>query len=208
MGRVHAIIKRSDAHADAISFAVKSSNTISLPRYRDQQRSELIIIAYRVLAWLEQQMPAQSAGAFIHPGNVFDAYSAISKVLGSATEDVLVVDPYLDEMILIEYGSSVPPGVLIRLLTDPNNYKKNLLPALARWQEQYGVQRPIELRLSEPRRLHDRAIFVDSAAVWTLTQSIKDFAKRAPGHISRVDSIAQEKRDAYEALWAESKPPA
>ncbi|CAB3959590.1 phosphatidylserine/phosphatidylglycerophosphate/cardiolipin synthase family protein [Achromobacter piechaudii] len=208
MGRVHAILVRAGARSDAMSFSVKSSNTITLPGYRENQRNELIIIAYRTLAALEQRMPSQSAGTFINPGSVFDAYSAISKVLSSATVDILVVDPYLDEVILTEYGSSVRPGVMIRLMTDPTNYRKSLLPVLARWAAQYGDKRPIELRLSEPRRLHDRAIFVDSTHAWTLTQSIKDFAKRSPGHISRADAIAREKQEAYEALWTESTPPA
>ncbi|MNQ61802.1 hypothetical protein D3C85_761230 [compost metagenome] len=208
MGRVHAIIQRADVGMDAVEFSVKSTGLSSLPGMQRQQRSALMVIAYRALAALERRMPTESAGEFIHPGNVFDAYSAISKVLSSATEDLLIVDPYMDEMILTEYGSSVRPGVVVRLLADQGTYKQSLLPALARWRQQHGETRPTELRLAPPRRLHDRAIFVDCAHAWTLTQSIKDFAKRSPGHISRADAIAHEKREAYEAIWTESNAPA
>jgi len=37
---------------------------------------------------------------------------------------------------------------------------------------------------------------------WILTQSLKDFAKRAPAEIVRADDTAALKIDAYEAIWA------
>jgi len=56
-----------------------------------------------------------------------------------------------------------------------------------------------------PKTLHDRAIFVDKAKAWTLTQSLKDFAKRSPAEIVRADDTAALKIAAYEAIWATSK---
>lgn len=205
LGHVHMIVESAAVPGDASLFALKATNLSTSPILKGGERTSLVIIAYRALAALERSGSSSFTGMFIHPGNVFDAYTAISQVLSQATNDLLILDPYADEKILTAFGSSVAPGVPIRILADRNDYKRNLSTALKLWHQQYADGRPVELRLAEPRRLHDRAIFVDRRDVWTLTQSIKDFAKRSPGHITRVDNIGREKREAYEAIWDESE---
>jgi hypothetical protein len=55
--------------------------------------------------------------------------------------------------------------------------------------------------------LHDRLIIVDWSQVWTLTQSLKDFAARSPASVIRVDGdLARLKIDAYEQLWTAAQP--
>jgi hypothetical protein len=61
------------------------------------------------------------------------------------------------------------------------------------------------VRLSQPKALHDRAIFVDRAHSWLLTQSIKDFAKRSPAEIVRGVDGTHMKFDAYQSIWEASK---
>ena len=207
LGRVHAIVERAGVVGDALTFSVKATHLSNIPSSKNSDRTSLSIIAYRALAALERNVPSSFNGKFIHPGNVFDAFSAISKVLSLGTKDLLVVDAYADEKILTEYGDSIAVGVPLRILADKNNYKRNLLVAVDRWRQQHGAPRPVELRLAQPKRVHDRAIFVDQRDAWTLTQSIKDFAVRAPGHITLVDKISLEKREAYEAIWDESEVP-
>ncbi|HET6407275.1 MAG TPA: hypothetical protein VFG14_05295 [Chthoniobacteraceae bacterium] len=57
------------------------------------------------------------------------------------------------------------------------------------------------------RALHDRLIVVDLGEVWILSQSIKDFAKRSPGIVTRIDTeFGEQKIIAYENLWANSNP--
>ena len=70
---------------------------------------------------------------------------------------------------------------------------------------QYGAARPLQVRLAPPKALHDRAIFTDQTTAWTLTQSLKDFAKRSPAEIVRADDIAALKIAAYEAIWANAQ---
>ncbi|HGN0628756.1 TPA: hypothetical protein ACKRM8_006098 [Pseudomonas aeruginosa] len=205
LGRVHVIIERADVGADALLFSNMATNLSQSPLLKERERTKLMIVAYRALAKLEASSPPSFGGMFVHPGNVFDAFTAIAKVLGQATIDLLIVDPYADEKILTEFGGSVAPGVPIRILADRNDYKRNLSTAVSRWQQQNGDARPVELRLAVPKRLHDRAIFVDRRDAWTLTQSIKDFAVRSPGHVTRVDNIGSEKREAYETIWEESE---
>jgi hypothetical protein len=52
--------------------------------------------------------------------------------------------------------------------------------------------------------LHDRVILIDGTAAWTLTQSIKDFAKRSPAEIVRAEDTASLKIAAYEDIWKNS----
>jgi hypothetical protein len=59
--------------------------------------------------------------------------------------------------------------------------------------------------LAPAKALHDRAIFIDKTTAWTLTQSLKDFAKRSPAEIVRADDVAALKIDAYENIWAKAK---
>lgn len=159
-------------------------------------------IVYRTFAVMEMRVPAGVAGSFIPVGDAFDAYTALSKVLQTATMDVLIVDPYMDETALTDFGSAVPEGVRFRLMADNASCKPTLQPAALRWVEQYGAARPLSVRLAPPRCLHDRAIFVDQKVAWTLTQSLKDFATRSPAEIVRADDTAELKIAAYEEIWS------
>ncbi len=157
---------------------------------------------YHALAIAELNAPPSAQGAFIPANSTFDAFTAINKVLQSAKQDILMVDPYLDEAILTEYGGSVPPGVMLRLLSDQSSAKDSLKPAATRWAQQHGAARPLGLRLAPPKALHDRLILIDGTTAHTLTQSLKDFAKRSPAEIVRTDDTAALKVSAYEAVWA------
>src|SRR5215469_8925029 len=142
--------------------------------------SQITTVLYRVLAAAELKAPPSVRGAFIPAGGSFDAFAALAKVLQSANKEVLIVDPYMDETALTEFGGAVPAGVLLRLLADQSTHKPTLQPAATRWASQHGVSRPIQVRLAPQKTLHDRAIFIDRMTAWILTQSLKDFAKRAP----------------------------
>lgn len=165
---------------------------------------QLITFVYRAQATAESKVPAAMAGAFIPVGSSFDAFSAIAKIVQNATGNVLIVDPYLDETALTDFGLTIPSGVRVRLLADQKDHKPSLIPAAQRWVSQHGALRPIEVRLAPAKSLHDRAIFVDGSGAWTLTQSLKDFAKRSPAEIVRADDTAQLKIQAYEAIWTQS----
>jgi hypothetical protein len=163
------------------------------------------LVLYRVLAAAELNAPASAKGAFIPVGNSFDAFASLAKVLQTATRDALIVDPYMDEAVLTEFGGTVPSGVIFRLLSDHATYKPTLHTAATKWVTKYGVARPLHVRLAPPKALHDRAIFIDQTTAWTITQSFKDLAKRSPAEIVRADDTAALKITAYEAIWATAR---
>jgi hypothetical protein len=73
------------------------------------------------------------------------------------------------------------------------------------WVTQHGANHPLQVRLAKPRELHDRLIIVDATVAYTLTQSLKDFAKRAPAEIVRADDTASLKIAAYEDIWSSAE---
>jgi hypothetical protein len=63
------------------------------------------------------------------------------------------------------------------------------------------------VRLTAARTPHDRLIFADRSKVWSLTQSLKDFAARSPALAQRLDpGAAQLKIDFYEGVWTLATP--
>jgi len=163
-------------------------------------------IIYRAMAVCEVHLPASAAGAFVPAGDVFDAFAALTKLFETAKSDILIVDPYLDESVLVDFGGAVPLGINVRLLADQQSVKATFAPAVTKWRTQYGLARPLEARLTQPKVLHDRAIFIDRTEAWTLTQSLKDFAKKSPAELVRANDVAALKIAAYEAIWTSSMP--
>jgi hypothetical protein len=77
--------------------------------------------------------------------------------------------------------------------------------ALMAWfifHENYGGERPLAVRMAQPRTLHDRVALIDKQTAWTVTQSFRDFAKRSPAEIVRADDTASLKIAAYEQIWS------
>jgi hypothetical protein len=199
LGRAEALVAASrDVIAIAEFGAAKSS--LTQPTMRASGLQKLMLVLYGVLGKAELASPAAAQGAFIPVGGSFDAYSALAKVFGLATADVLVVDPYMDDSVLLDFGGAVPETVVLRLLSDQATAKQSLGPAAAKWKAQYP-NRSVQVRLAAARTLHDRVILVDGKDAWTVTQSLKDLAKRSPAEIVRANDVAALKIAAYEQIW-------
>jgi hypothetical protein len=176
---------------------------LAMPSSSAFAASQIADIVHRALAVAELRAPAATQGSFIPAGNAMDAFTAMSKVLGGVSKDVLIIDPYLDERALTDFAPLSPEGVTIRLLADMKHHKPTLKPAAQSWGSQYGATRPLAVRIAPPRTLHDRALIVDGTQAWVLTQSLNAFATRAPASIVRVDDeTAALKIAAYEDMWA------
>lgn len=204
LGRGHALVKAVNVGAGFDAIAL----TTAMDRLRtaawSSAVSQIFQILYRAMGHCELHLPAGSSGSFVPVGNSFDAFAALTKIFDHAKIDVMIVDPYMDQAALVDFGLAVPEGVQLRLLADTGDHKASLKPAAEKWIAQYGANRPLSVRLAPTKSLHDRAIFIDRKDAWTITQSLKDFAKRAPAEIIRADSIAALKVEAYEQIWSTS----
>jgi len=206
VARAHALIAAVGVGTDAAKFSIEVDGRLGAHVWHESAVSSLFRMLYRALAHCELRSPAAAAGAFIPVGNSFDAFAALSKIMQTATSDVLIIDPYMDETALTEFGHAVSAGVSLRLLTDESTSRPSLVPAVQKWVQQHGSNRPLAARRAVARQLHDRALFVDGKRAWILTQSLKDFAKRSPAEIVRADDTASMKIAAYEAIWAAAAP--
>jgi hypothetical protein len=167
---------------------------------------EIVAILHRALAHAELLAPAASQGSFIAAGNEFQAFARLAKVLEQARTDLLIVDPYMDEVVLTDFAPLAKDGIHIRLLAAEGRAKPTLEPAASRWVTQYRSNRPLELKLADAKMMHDRLILIDGKAAWLVTQSFKDFAKRSHGSIALADPEAGKmKIAAYEGIWRAAK---
>lgn len=205
LGRAYVLVKETGEIADTISIKNDIDKLESIyPLQRSAAVSSIHSIIYRALAAAELAAPAGLSGTFIPIGNSFDAFSAISKILAIAKMDVFIIDPYMDEVTLTEFGTAVPENIKLRLMADKNDHKATLKPAAQNWIKQYGAKRPLSVRLAPPRVLHDRAIFIDNITAYNLTQSLNAFAKRSPAEIIKADDTAALKIAAYREIWESS----
>ena len=201
LARLAALIGETGNLHDQSSLRIHQNRLGSRP-YHEDSVQKIKSMLFRALAWAELGAPARAQGSFVAASSPLDAFATISKVIAEAKSDLLIVDPYLDQTVLTDFAISAPEGVTIRLLADGQNVYPTLSPAAARFRQQYGAKRPLDVRISAPRALHDRAIFVDKNESWQASQSFKDFAQRSPATLSRLTGDAGiMKFEAYEALW-------
>lgn len=205
LGRAYAQIEAVFGQTvDAISFKQQMDTAVA---HHDKFLRETAVgmmqsILYRALAYSESLAPAAAQGAYIPAGSVFDAMAAISKILSAAQQEALIIDPYMDEKALTDFAGLAQAGVTIKLLADSAAVKSTLQPAGNRWLAQHGASRPLQVRLSAPKALHDRLIIVDMKDSWLLGQSLNAFAQRAPASIVRADpEISALKVQGYGAIW-------
>ena len=205
LGRAAALVEQSGDLADKVSFKVAAQN-LSGPLHEANVQTIKSII-HATLARAELAAPLSVQGAFIQAGGTFDAFVAFGKAVESAAKEVMIVDPYADAKALTDFAVQVPEGVAVRVLADAEYRKATLKPATESWQTQHGVSRPLEVRLTPKKALHDRLILVDNKLVWTLGQSLNAIGARAPTSIVRVDpETSALKVAAYEDLWAGATP--
>lgn len=189
----HALVSRWDS-LEAISFK-SASDFLSMRATRQTNISRIFGILHRAIADLELQVPSEMEVNF-GAGDVYDFFKALNKVIASAEQSLLIVDPYLDETVFDHYLSSRHEDVQVRLLVNKN--AEQLLPASKKYIAQFGDV--LEIRKSKV--LHDRVIFVDGYVCWLIGQSLKDAAKAKPTYLVQLPpDVVPAKLENYEEIW-------
>jgi hypothetical protein len=132
-------------------------------------------------------------------GMVFDYFDEIRKLVETAQQDLLFVDPYLDAEFVSRYLVHVPAAVVIRLLA--REKLGTLLPAVDAFVQQ--SERGIEVR-SAPG-FHDRYMFVDRGSCYQSGASFKDGARTAPTTLTQITDAFAAVLQMYEDLWQRAK---
>ncbi|MFN3225704.1 MAG: phosphatidylserine/phosphatidylglycerophosphate/cardiolipin synthase family protein [Hyphomicrobiales bacterium] len=203
LGKVDALLQELEPLSAA---EVSASRQVHLYRDPWAVKDTANAALYRALAKAEFSLPVESQGSFIAPGNALDAMAGVSRIMKTAEKNVLIVDPYMDDLMLTHYAVLASEGVLVELLSDERTVKPSFGPAVERFRVQFADKRPISARLSRPGSLHDRLVFLDGQVAYSITQSFKDLASRAHASIIRVDTeLTAMKYNAYQALWLDGK---
>ena len=176
--------------------------------YAQQQLGTLVALnsGYRrVVALLHEarhNLRMETVGPLSIPvahGHVFDYFDEVRKLVETAKEDLLFIDPYLDAEFVSRYLTHVSKGVTIRLLA--REKLQTLLPAVDAFAKQSGTV--IQVR-SAPN-FHDRYVFVDAKACYQSGASFKDGAKSAPTTLTQITDAFAAMSQTYEGLWSNAK---
>ncbi len=105
-----------------------------------------------------------------YEGQVFDAYSFVSRVIKSATNSIVLIDNYIDEDVLILFSkrkSSV--NVVI--------YSANITPKMKLDITRFNTQYP-KIEIKSFKQSHDRFLIIDQETVYHIGASLKDLGKK------------------------------
>jgi hypothetical protein len=105
-----------------------------------------------------------------YDGQIFDAYSFVSKLIKSAKYSILLFDNYIDETVFIQL-SKRQKGVTAIVYT--KNITKQLKLDVERFNTQYE---PVEVK--EFAKSHDRFLIIDEIEVYHIGASLKDLGKK------------------------------
>ena len=199
LGRVSNFIEEWRGPAKSVSLA------LSISTLRDRELLRKIVGLDEILTLLHQARynlrmktigPVNTA---IGQGAVFDYFDELRKLIETATQDLLFVDPYLDAEFVSRYLSHVKPGVSIRLLT--GKLVPKLLPAVKLFVQQFDVAVEVRSTLG----FHDRYILVDQNACYQSGASFKDGAKKAPTTLTQITDAFPAVLQTYKDMWDQAK---
>jgi hypothetical protein len=140
LGRAHVLVKRAVDTVDQVKFTVASESLQVASSIRGSHAGTIRALVYRALAHAESRAPVSVRGAFIPAGDAFTALTQVRNVLQIAKRDVFIVDPYMDEAALMDFGLLIPERTTVRLLADSDKrtLRPSLRPAVERWIREYA----------------------------------------------------------------------
>ncbi len=118
---------------------------------------------------LEKNQLSPEKGIFFN-GQIFDAYVFLAKLIKKPKEEIIIIDNYLDESVLILL-SKCSPGVSITFYTKEVSNKLKL--DFEKFTQQYPNA---SLKLFS--KSHDRFIIIDKSELYHFGASLKDLGKK------------------------------
>ena len=117
---------------------------------------------------LEDKTLKPKQGIF-YDGEVFDAYVFINDLLKLATNEIILIDNYIDETVFTIFSKY--PNIKIKIYT--KIITKQLKLDFQKYETQYK-----NIELLEFKNSHDRFLIIDKKEVYHLGASLKDLGKK------------------------------
>jgi hypothetical protein len=113
------------------------------------------------------ELPTQ--GVFFD-GQIFDAYELMSRIIRSATKEIILIDNYIDESVLAHLSKRAENVEAII-------YTKSISKTIKLDLEKHNSQYP-PIHINELRASHDRFLIIDQKELYHVGASLKDLGKK------------------------------
>ena len=169
----------------SVGYRVKSRRGVDFRRWANAVLQDYILRGYAVnqrIERLEERVSEHdqqikffvrtaltpTQGVFFD-GQIFDAYVFVADLIKTAKENIVLIDNYIDESVLLLL-SKRKAGVTARILT--RQISQVLATDLSRHNQQYPP-----VTVEESSRYHDRFLIIDGT-VYHIGASLKDLGKK------------------------------
>ena len=157
-----------------------------LKGYALNQRMDRIENKYEYLSNTVNQISLQlqtnlppKQGIFFN-GQIFDAYIFFSEIIKNAQTEIILIDNYIDETVLLHLSKR---NADVKAIIYTGKITPQLLLDLEKHNKQYP---PIEIKPFS--NSHDRFLIIDQKELYHIGASLKDLGKKWFG-FSRMDSL-------------------
>jgi hypothetical protein len=205
LASANALLRSSGSLADALQLRVACENLDSPLRARNAQT--IVNILHRAFAKAELNAPREVQGSVLLIGETLHAHIAVRQLLRATSNDALLVEPDAVGKILADYATLAPDRVTVRLLADEAQYKPSLIAGVARWEQRFGDQRKLMVRLASANSLHERLILLDCSRAWVLGVPLSELSRRVQTTLVRMRPEEEARKIAvYAEIWEEAEP--
>lgn len=133
----------------------------------------------KIFKALENNDLKNNSGIFFN-GQIFDAYVFVSDLIKSAKVEIILIDNYIDESVLVLLNKR-NNNVNVKILTNTEN--KNIKLDLEKCSQQYE-----NMNIKNFKNSHDRFLIIDNKELYHIGASLKDLGKKWFA-FSRMDSF-------------------
>ena len=102
-------------------------------------------------------------------GQIFDAYVFINNLLKTATQEIVLIDNYIDDTVLTLFSKYKD----LKFIIITKSISKQLKLDIDRYKEQY---KNLEVKISN--KYHDRFLLIDNKEAFHVGASLKDLGKK------------------------------
>jgi len=105
-----------------------------------------------------------------YDGQIFDAYVFVSKLIKTAKKEIILIDNYIDESVLLMFTKR---NKKVKAIIYTQKISKQLQLDIEKHNSQYE---PIELK--QFKKSHDRFLIIDNKELYHIGASLKDLGKK------------------------------